>query len=43
MFMLGKLLEQGKLDLDKPISEYLPADKFPQKYFDRQKVDITLR
>lgn len=43
MFMLGKLLEQGKLDLDRPISEYLSADKFPEKSFDKQKVEITLR
>lgn len=43
MFMLGKLLEQGKLELDRPISQYLSADKFPEKSFDRQKVEITLR
>ena len=43
MFLLGKLLEQGKLDLDLPIDQYLPEDKFPKKYFAGKKVDITLR
>lgn len=43
MFILGKLLEEGKLDLDKPINEYLAKDVFPQKYFENKKVNITLR
>ena len=42
MLLLGKLIEENKVDLDKPIYEYL-GDKFPQKYFDNKKVNITLR
>lgn len=43
MLLLGKLLEDGKLDLDKPISTYLNKDIWPEKYFQKKKFDITLR
>lgn len=42
MLFLGKLIEEGKIDLDKSIYEYV-HDKFPQKYYENKKVDITLR
>ena len=43
MLLLGKLYEDGKVDLDKPISNYFNEDEFPHKKWDGQKVDITLR
>ncbi|XP_054161613.1 serine beta-lactamase-like protein LACTB, mitochondrial isoform X2 [Oppia nitens] len=41
--LLAKLLQEGKLDLDQPISQYLTKDQFPDKFWDGKKVDITLR
>lgn len=38
---VGKLLEEGLLDLDKPIQTYIP--QFPQKQFDGEDVEITLK
>jgi serine beta-lactamase-like protein LACTB len=40
--LVARLVDQGKLDLDKPIREYL-GDKFPIKRVDNKQVDITLR
>ncbi|KAI1708365.1 beta-lactamase domain-containing protein [Ditylenchus destructor] len=37
----GKLIENGKLDVDKSIYEYLPD--FPKKKVDGEEVDITTR
>ncbi|XP_015928621.1 serine beta-lactamase-like protein LACTB, mitochondrial [Parasteatoda tepidariorum] len=41
MAAVAKLIEQGKLDLDKPIQEYVPS--FPPKTFDGKPVIITCR
>ncbi|GIY58024.1 serine beta-lactamase-like protein LACTB, mitochondrial [Caerostris darwini] len=41
MTAVAKLWEQGKLDLDKPVQEYVPT--FPQKTYDGKKVTITCR
>ncbi|XP_059475088.1 serine beta-lactamase-like protein LACTB, mitochondrial [Neocloeon triangulifer] len=41
MAMVGKLWQDGKLDLDKPVQEYVP--KFPMKTFDEKEVEITTR
>ena len=41
--LLAKLIEQGQIDLDKPISQYLTKDQFPDKFWEGKKVDITLR
>ena len=43
MLLFGKLLEEGKIDLDKPVSHYLTKDQWPEKRFENEKVDITLR
>lgn len=37
MAMLAKLMEEGKIDIDKPIQTYLP--KYPEKYFEGEKVE----
>lgn len=42
MLIVAKLVEEGKLDLDKNINEYL-GDKFPHKKFNNKTVNITLR
>ncbi|GFV34880.1 serine beta-lactamase-like protein LACTB, mitochondrial [Trichonephila clavipes] len=41
MAAVAKLWEQGKLDLDKPIQEYVPS--FPLKSFNGKPVTITCR
>ncbi|KAK6184879.1 hypothetical protein SNE40_007241 [Patella caerulea] len=41
MAVVGKLWEDGKLNIDKPIQQYLPD--FPQKEVDGKKVQITTR
>src|SRR5260370_1685833 len=41
--LLARLVSEGKLDLDAPISKYLSEDKWPSKYWQGKKVDITLR
>ncbi|ODM94905.1 Serine beta-lactamase-like protein LACTB, mitochondrial [Orchesella cincta] len=41
MAMMGQLMEQGKIDIDKPIQTYLPS--YPEKVFDGEKVTITTR
>jgi serine beta-lactamase-like protein LACTB len=41
MAVVAKLLEDGKLDLDKPVQYYVPS--FPQKTFNKEEVSaITL-
>lgn len=40
--LVARLVDQGKLDLDRPIHEYL-GDKFPIKKVDNTPVEITLR
>lgn len=42
MLAVAKLVEEGKLDLDKDIYEYL-GDKFPEKEFEGQKVTMSIR
>lgn len=42
MLLVAKLVEENKLDLKKSIYEYLDSSKFPVKYFEGKKVDITL-
>ncbi len=39
-FGILKLVEQGKLDLDKPIDEYLTRWNLPESEFDNKKVTI---
>lgn len=39
--LIGKLIESGSLDIDKPIHEYLK--EFSRKTFDGESVDITTR
>lgn len=41
--LVAKLLEEGKLDLDKSVAQYLKEDQFPTKHWEGKKVDITLR
>lgn len=41
MMTVAKLWEEGKIDLDKPIQDYVPS--FPKKTFDGKPVVITLR
>lgn len=41
MMLLAKLMEEGKIDLDKPIQEYVPS--FPQKTYNGKPVVLTLR
>uniref|UniRef100_A0A131YJI7 Beta lactamase n=1 Tax=Rhipicephalus appendiculatus TaxID=34631 RepID=A0A131YJI7_RHIAP len=41
MMTVAKLWEEGKIDLDKPIQDYVPS--FPKKTFDDKPVVITLR
>ncbi|CAL8130630.1 unnamed protein product [Orchesella dallaii] len=41
MAMMGQFMEQGKIDIDKPIQTYLPS--YPEKCFDGEKVTITTR
>ena len=43
MMLLAKLVEEGKLHLDKPIDEYLAADQFPVKTWQGKEARITLR
>lgn len=40
--LLGKLLEENRVDLDKPIYDYL-GNRFPRKTFNGNEVNITLR
>ncbi|KAG4073161.1 hypothetical protein HA402_002550 [Bradysia odoriphaga] len=42
MLLLGKLLEENRLDLDRTIYDYL-GEKFPRKTFNGNEVNITLR
>ena len=39
--MLGKLIEEGRIDIDLPIQTYVP--NFPEKSVDGKKVVITTR
>ncbi|EEC05187.1 conserved hypothetical protein, partial [Ixodes scapularis] len=41
MMALAKLMEEGKVDLDKPIQEYVPS--FPQKTYNGKPVSVLLR
>jgi CubicO group peptidase (beta-lactamase class C family) len=41
--LVGKLIDQGKLDLDKSIHSYLSEDIFPRKKWNSKPVDITLK
>ncbi|OCT87109.1 serine beta-lactamase-like protein LACTB, mitochondrial [Xenopus laevis] len=41
MAALAKLWEEGKLDLDAPVQQYVP--EFPEKEFEGEKVKITTR
>ena len=41
MAVLAKLWQEGKVDLDKDISEYVP--EFPRKTVDGKEVSITVR
>lgn len=41
MMALAKLMEEGKVDLDKPIQDYVPS--FPQKTYNGKPVVLTLR
>lgn len=41
--ILMKLVEENRIELDKPISKYLTPEQFPDKYWNGKKVDITLR
>ncbi len=41
--LVGKLIDQGKLDLDKSIYDYLSEDIFPRKKWNSSLVDITLK
>ncbi|CAB3373142.1 Hypothetical predicted protein [Cloeon dipterum] len=41
MAMVAKLWQDGKLDIDKPVQDYVPT--FPKKTFNGEKVDITTR
>lgn len=43
MMLVAKLIEEGKLDLDKKVADYLSEDEFPTKKWEGKKVDITLR
>ena len=43
MLLVAKLVEEGRLDLDKPISEYLDVSKWPVKRWEGKEVIITLR
>lgn len=43
MLLVAKLLEEGKLDLDKSIYSYLKPEQFPHKKWDGKPTDITLR
>lgn len=36
MAMLAKLMEEGKIDIDKPIQAYLPT--YPESFVDGEKV-----
>ncbi len=41
MAVLGRLWEEGRVDLDQKLSHYLPS--WPSKQVNGQPVDITLR
>lgn len=41
MAAVAKLWEEGKLNLDKPIQEYVPS--FPQKTYEGKPVELTVR
>ena len=43
MLLLAKLVEEGKLDMDKSINEYLKPEQFPRKKWEGKDVTITLR
>ena len=37
---VGRLIEQGKLDVNKPITEYVSKDIWPDKRYNNEKVFI---
>ena len=41
MAVLARLWQEGKLDIDKNVSEYVP--NFPKKFHDGKEVNITVR
>ncbi|XP_041459791.1 serine beta-lactamase-like protein LACTB, mitochondrial [Lytechinus variegatus] len=41
MTAVARLMEEGKLDLDKPVQEYVPS--FPEKEWEGEKVSLTTR
>jgi serine beta-lactamase-like protein LACTB, mitochondrial len=41
--LVGKLVDEGKLDFEKSIHQYLPTTLFPQKTWNNKNVDITLK
>jgi serine beta-lactamase-like protein LACTB len=41
--LVGKLIEEGKLEWDTPIYEYLPRSVFPIKKWQGKEVNITLK
>ena len=43
MLLVAKLIEEGKLDLDKSIHDYLTEEQFPKKKWQGKEVTITLR
>ncbi|RWS07111.1 hypothetical protein B4U79_02605, partial [Dinothrombium tinctorium] len=43
MLLVGKLVDEGKIDLNESIYRYLKQHKFPQKFWKDEKVDITVR
>ena len=40
MTAVARLMEEGKLDLDKPVQEYVPS--FPEKEWEGEKVQTSL-
>ena len=40
--LVGRLIDEGKLDLNKSIYEYLAPNVFPKKTWNNKTVDITL-
>lgn len=41
--LLAKLIQENKINIDLPIDQYLTKDQFPDKYWEGNKVDITVR
>ncbi|KAH9399286.1 hypothetical protein TYRP_018198 [Tyrophagus putrescentiae] len=41
--LLGKLMAEKKIDIDLPIRSYLTAEQWPDKSWEGEKVEITLR